>query len=191
MQTTTPRLNNLTPQSGRMVNEHDEVHNIVDEYGMLKTINPEAVYVHDGVAFNFSFVGSISGVTYLLGRTNGKTVHLLGYHLVAATNAVLVEFFEAPTVTNDGTAQTVVARNRNNPSVAALSVFSGSTVSADGTLLNTSKVFASGQGANRVGGDTTIPIEWLLKPNTDYIFKLTPAATTEVTADFTWVETDD
>ena len=189
MQTTTPSLNNMVPNTGRVVNEHDEVHNIVDEYGMVKTINPEAVYVHDGVAFNFSFVGSISATTYLLGRTNGKTVHLLGYHLVAASNAVLVEFFEAPTVTADGTAQTVVARNRIDPSSPNLQVFSGSTVTADGVLLNASKIFASGSGANRVGGDTTIPIEWLLKPNTDYVFKLTPAGTTEVSADFTWVET--
>jgi hypothetical protein len=191
MQTTTPKITNMAPITGRMVNEENEIHNVVDDYGMLKTINPEAVYVHDGRAFNFSFVGSISGVTYLLGRTNGKVVHLLGYHLQAASNAVLVEFFEAPTVTNAGTAQTVIARNRVNPQEAHLTVFSGTTVSADGLLLNKSKIFASGQGSNKVGGDTTIPIEWLLKPNTDYVFKLTPGGTTEVTADFTWVETED
>lgn len=191
MQTTTPTLNNIAPQTGRMVNEENEIHNVVDDYGMLKIINPEAVYVHEGKAFNFSFVGSISGVTYLLARTNGKVVHLLGYHLIAASNAVLVEFFEAPTVTNAGTAQTVIARNRVNPQGAHLTVFSGTEVSADGLLLNKSKIFASGQGANRVGGDTTIPIEWLLKPNTDYIFKLTPAGATEITAEFTWIETED
>jgi len=191
MQATTPKVDNMAPNTGRVINDHDEVHNIVDEYGMLKTINPEAVYVHDGVAFSFSYVGSISGVTYLLGRTNGKVVHLLGYHLVAASNAVLVEFFEAPTVTNAGTSQAVVARNRVDIKTPAIEVFAGTTVSADGVLLNTTKIFASGSGANRVGGDATIPIEWLLKPNTDYVFKLTPAGTTEVCADFTWVETED
>ena len=191
MQTTTPKLNNIAPQTGRMVNEENEVHNVVDDYGMLKTINPESVYVHDGVAFNFSFVGSISAVTYLMGRTNGKVVHLLGYHLIAASNAVLVEFFESPTVTSDGTQQSAIARNRVNPQSPHLTIFSGTTVSADGVLLNKSKIFASGTGANKVGGDTTIPIEWLLKPNTEYIFKLTPSGTTEITADFTWVETDD
>jgi len=60
MQTTTPTLNNIAPQTGRMVNEENEIHNVVDDYGMLKIINPEAVYVHEGKAFNFSFVGSIS-----------------------------------------------------------------------------------------------------------------------------------
>lgn len=191
MQTTTPKLTNITPNTGRMINEEDEVHNVVDEYGMLKTIAAEASYVHDGKAFNFSFVGSISGATYMMGRTGDKVAHLLGYHIIADSNDLLVQFFEAPTVTANGTQQTVVSRNRVTSEAPEMQVFTGPTVTADGTLLNASKIFASGQGANKVGGDTTIPIEWLLKPNTDYIFKLTPGGTTEITADFTWIETED
>lgn len=191
MQTTTPKINNMTPTTGRMVNEENEVHNIVDNHGMVKTINPETFYVHNGQAFNFSFVGSISGVTYLMGRTNGKVVHLLGYQVVAASANVLVEFFESPTVTANGTQQAAVARNRMNVQTPHLTVFLGPTVTADGVLLNKSKIFSSGTGSNKVGGDTSVPIEWLFKSNTDYIIKLTPAEATEVTADFTWVETDD
>lgn len=37
MQTTTPKINNMTPVTGRMVNEQDEIVNVVDNFGSLKT----------------------------------------------------------------------------------------------------------------------------------------------------------
>ena len=190
METTTPKIENMTPMTGRMVNDDNAVHNILDADGMVKVASSQNTYVHEGKAFNFSFVGSISGVTYLMSRTGAKPVHLLGYHVQAASNAVAIEFREAPTVTSAGTAQSVISRNRIESETPTLAVYLGPTVTADGVLLATSKIFASGTGANRVGGDAAIPIEWLLKPETDYVFKLTPGGTTEITADFTWVETE-
>ena len=38
MQTTTPKLTNMAPLTRRMVNEEDEIHNIVDDYGSLKVV---------------------------------------------------------------------------------------------------------------------------------------------------------
>lgn len=190
METTTPKIANMTPITGRMVNDNDVIHNIVDADGMVKVALAANTYVHEGKAFNFSFVGSVSTTTYLMGRTGAKPVHLLGYHVTSATQAMTIEFYEAPTVTVDGTAQSVIPRNRIESETPTLAVYLGPTVTADGLLLAKSKIFASGSGANRVGGDDAISIEWLLKPDTDYVFKLTPGGTTEVTADFTWMETE-
>ncbi len=190
MQPTTPKLNNITPQTGRMVNEEGEIHNILDPDGMVKVAFAQNTYVHEGKAFNFSFVGMALTTTYLLGRTGDKVVHLLGYHVSSATQAMTVEFFEAPTISVAGTPHAAISRNRKNSETPTLAVFLAPIVTNDGILLAKSKVFSSGNGANRVGGDDAIDIEWLLKPNTDYIFKLTPAAATEMIADFTWVETE-
>ena len=36
MQTTTPKLTNMAPLTGRMVNEEDEVHNVVAGFNWLE-----------------------------------------------------------------------------------------------------------------------------------------------------------
>lgn len=54
MQTTTPKLSNMAPVTGRMVNEEDEIHNIVDDYGSLKVVGIEHTAVHAGHSFTYA-----------------------------------------------------------------------------------------------------------------------------------------
>lgn len=190
MQTTTPKLNNITPVTGRMINEEDEVHNIVDGYGSLKTIGIENTAVHDGISWTYSGTASLasSAVVYFLGRTGDITAHLSGFQIDSDAAPILVEFFEAPTVTSTGAAQTAINRNRQITATPEMQVFAGATVSADGTKLLTSKI----QGTQKTVSGQSLPGEWLLKKNTDYVFKITNQSnqTANISAGFNWLEAD-
>jgi hypothetical protein len=190
MQTTTPKLKNITPQTGRMVNEENEVHNVVDGYGSLKTIGIENSAVHDGISWTYTGSASLApaAAVYFLGRTGDLTAHLSGFAVDSDSAPILIEFFESQTVTSPGTQQTAINRNRQIVATATLGVYAGATVSADGTLLKTSKIL----GTQKTVSGQSLPGEWLLKKNTDYVFKITNQSnqTAAIAAGFNWLEAD-
>lgn len=116
MQTTTPKLNNMTPVTGRMVNEENEIVNVVDNFGSLKTIDVLNSTVHAGIAFTYAGIASIpaAGHAYFHGKTGDITSHLMGFFVKTDAAPLTVEFFEEPTITNDGTPQNPIARNRQS-----------------------------------------------------------------------------
>jgi hypothetical protein len=190
MQTTTPKLANITPQTGRMVNEEDEVHNVVDDYGSLKTIGIKHTAVHDGVSWTYTGASSIAsaGVSYFLGRTGNITAHLLDFFVKSDSAPITVEFFELPTVTSAGTLQTTINRNRQITATSTMQVYAGASVSSNGVKLLTGKILGT---HNTVSGDD-FEGEWLLKKNADYIFKITNQSnqTANIVAGFNWLEAD-
>lgn len=78
-----------------------------------------------------------------------------------ATGDARLQVFEDPTVSNAGTANAAVDRNRNSPGTAATVVTHTPTTSADGTLLLT-----------EVHGNTE-PVEWTLEAGEQYLIRLT------------------
>lgn len=188
--TTTPQLNNLAPVTGRMINEENEIHNIVDNYGSLRVADVSSTAVHDGVAWVYTTSGSVlSGQTmYLLGRVGSIVAHLWEFYIRSDSAPMLIEFFEAPTVTAPGTIQTKINRNRQIESIGEMLIYAGPTISVDGIKLFEGKILGSNQ---TVSGDD-FKGEWLLKTNTDYIFKITNQSnqTANMSAGFNWVEID-
>lgn len=188
--TTAPKLNNLAPVTGRMVNDEDEIHNVVDLFGMLKTVNHQNAYVHDGVSFSFSgtFALPSLGVTYFLGRTFETHAHLQDFSIGTDSAPVMVELFEAPTITTVGTLAASVNRNRESQNQAGVLVYTGAAVSSDGLRLLVTKLLGTQNDvvAREIEG------EWLLKRNTDYIFKITNQSNqaANMRASFNWVEAD-
>ena len=190
MDTTLPKLNNLTPITGRMVNEEDEIHNVVDAYGSLKTIGIEHTAVHDGKSFIYTGVAQINSLAtvYFLGRAGNVTAHLFDFFIKSDQAPMTISFFEAPTVTNAGSAQTAINRNRQSTRTATLAVFAGATVSADGTLLMTDKIL----GVQKDVTSDHLAGEWLLKKSIDYVFKITNNSNqaANIAVGFNWVEVD-
>ncbi len=188
--TTTPKLNNLAPVTGRMINDEDEIHNVVDSFGMLKSINHQNVYVHEGTSFSYSAIASLlaAGVAYFLGRVGNLTAHLQDFAIASDSAPILIQFFEAPTVTVPGTLVTTTNRNRQSVNAATVLVYTGSTVSVDGAQLLITRLL--GTQNDVVSRD--IEGEWLLKRNTDYVFKLTNQSnqTANLRASFNWVESN-
>ena len=163
-----------------------------DKSGGVRTSSELQSAVHDGNMFSFTNNGTItSGASLiLLGRTTSKQVHFDGFNMDISQGAFLVEMFEAPTVTTTGTIQTVVNRNRASTIVATMSLYTGATVSANGTLLANDKLLHVGSGTKILSGTATIDDGWILKVNTDYIIKLTnqAASATSYNAKFAWHE---
>ena len=184
----TPHIYNLTPQTGRMIDDEDNMHNVVDKYGSLKVIDPANSSVHEGTSFTYSATTSIVSLAtaYFMGRNGAKVGHLIRFVIDADNAPILVEFFEAPTVTAPGTLQTPLNRNRVLNAAPTMAVYAAPTISADGTRLMVTKIL----GANKTIGGSELGGEWLLKPSTDYIFKVTNSSnqTANVTAAFDWIE---
>lgn len=87
----------------------------------------------------------------------------------------LVEFFEAPTVSTNGTALTAFNSDRNSANTATLVAAFDPTSGGDGTRIRHGMVGTSG-GPIRVGGSIGSRSEILLKANTHYFIKFTPTA---------------
>jgi hypothetical protein len=165
---------------------------VADKSGGIRVNNELQTAVHDGDLFSFSNNGTITAGSsiILLGKVGAKQVHFDGFVIDISQGAFLIEFFESPTVTSNGTAQTVSNRNRASLTTPTMALYSGTTVSADGTLIANDKLLSIGNGNNVISGSAGIDDSWVLKINTDYIIKLTnqAASTTSFNAKFVWHE---
>ena len=54
-----------------------------------------------------------------------------------------------------------------------MKVYSGSTVSNNGTLLHSFMIYDVGNGSHKIGGSGQINGEWILSRNTKYMIKIT------------------
>jgi hypothetical protein len=165
---------------------------VADKSGGIRVNNEAQTALHDGNLFSFFSNGTISGGSsiILLGKVGAKQVHFDWFVVDVSQGAFLVEFFESPTVTSNGTAQIVSKRNRASLISSTLALYSGATVSANGTLMSSDKLLSIGTGAKVLSGSAGIDDGWVLKSNTDYIIKLTnqESSTTSFNAKFVWHE---
>jgi len=94
---------------------------------------------------------------------------------LSASGAGIMQLYEAPTVTDNGSALTIVNLNRVSASTSTATAFSDPTVTDDGTLLLTYMIPAGGV-PKAVGSSVRQDTEVILKANTKYVFKFTPDA---------------
>lgn len=190
MDATTPKINNIAPVTGRVITENDTLVSVIDVFGNVKVIDVANSSVHDGTAYTYTGTAQVqaSSSVYFMGKSGGVTAHLMGFFVKSDASPVKVEFFESPTTTADGTAQSAVARNRQSTATATMQVFVNPTVTASGTLLMTDRVL----GDKQTVSDNHLDGEWLLKKNTSYLFRLTNETNqaVNIVAGFNWVEID-
>lgn len=147
---------------------HHLVHN-----GKLWTLSDEAT----GVMI-------ISPRNYLIKVGTGRPLHVsLG---VVATAGFKVELFEGTTVSGDGTtlASKLVNNNRVEPEASVnLTAFHTPTITGDGTLLASGRAGGNSHPQSP-GGSARTEEEWILKPSTNYLIRITVVAdSTTVTFD--------
>jgi len=98
-------------------------------------------------------------------------------HFYAEVNSdtdCTIEFFEAPTISANGTQLTAYWRNRNRDDTQILTTFyKDPTVSADGTKLAHDKLTTNTRPQRSVGGSSVDRFEWVLYPEKKYIIKVT------------------
>lgn len=148
--------------------------------GNFLILEPEHGAVHDGVHFTTVHqvtVGTATAVTVLLEAPSAPTyIHFIGD--VRADKAITWTFSEGPVATG-GT--TLVAYNNDRSSATAdpmASLKHTTTVDAAsiGTVLEQGTVGTGGNPNSAAGGAGEHRNEWILAPNTQYLFRAVAAA---------------
>lgn len=161
--------------------------------GFISVSDNDHKYIHKGQAFIVAGnTGSLSsGSTYYTILTTPPAsaeifVHLRPTQLASTANILLMQVYEGPTVSNAGTGASPVNLNRNRQGIiipkATVSV--GSTISADGTLIQQWAVGAGGSGSGNSGGSAGAGVERVLRPETTYAFKFTNIGSTTATTGY-------
>ena len=181
----------LNARYGSGAGETDEVR-MDASTNSLQTIEYEHHEIHSGSSFTTSYVADIgngANLDLLIETPAGtKYAHFVYEVDVEAEAALLI--YEAVTAT---AGDAVVAYNRNRvgtPTAATVVVTSTPTSITEGTTIIRSKHMGSGK---TVGGGDRGSHEFVLKPSTKYLFRLTNATTGNnfMSVEFDWYEHTD
>jgi len=140
------------------------------------TQESEHHYTHLWKMFRVSILSTVTNPTpkYCQFKTGNVYTHLKQKEFIDGTDSLTCELFEAPTLTDGTTAVASVNDNRNSSNVSANILYSDPTnVTSDGTLIDKDYLPAS---AISPTARTASTLEQILKPNTNYIFKVTKVA---------------
>jgi hypothetical protein len=121
-------------------------------------------------------------VAFKTPNVSNKWMHCVAFYGV--TGEAIGEILEAPTITVD-TGSDLVAfnKNRNSINISDISTIEtvpelgkatkNPTITADGTIISNVTI---GEGRNRQSGESRDVLEWILKENTIYAFRITSKA---------------
>ena len=151
--------------------------------------------IHEGHHFTVVVVDTdvdIAGPKYVRITTPNTVARMHFEAMVSADGAVLVEFYEDPTLLAAGAALTERNNDRNSSVTSVATTFEDTTTQApnnDGTLLFAFRAGGTGVGQTRISAELSKRQEWVLKQNEDYLVKVTADAdNTEVIVVFAWYE---
>lgn len=139
--------------------------------GTSVTMDWEHHAVHEGIAYDLNIYSTVTNGTpkYCQFKTGAGYIHLKQKVIVNGTDTLLCQFIEAPTVTDGTTTATVNNRNRNSANTTTMTVYTNPTAVSGGTILEYDYLSGTNQSAAAPAGST---LEWILKPNTSYVYKL-------------------
>ena len=146
---------------------------LMDDWAwQLVTIPHTHHVVHDGRSFQVWYWEediADDGVIEILLRTSSDPAHAI-YDVGAGGDAV-ASLIENPTVNAAGTALTEYNLNRTSTATANTTTFHTPTVAAGTELV--AQYLPGGAGPQAGGGQVQSDSEWVLKPNEDYVFRVT------------------
>jgi hypothetical protein len=154
------------------------------------SISFEHHQVHEGYAFQctipYAALGSGSSFDLLISvpvfENSLRAPHIIP--IIYATAQTLESLYEAPTVTGTGTATESVNRDRGATNIAKTVIRTGATFGALGKLLDQRII-----GDKNQGGYSNQLDEWILKSNTNYLFRVTAqAASNNIVVKLNWYE---
>jgi len=150
--------------------------NVVDILKGAQSYDKSLVFSDDVKAFNnrgqlFDLSAKIvvtgNQTLYLVGKTNGSSVHFNFEQYAATAGGIEIRLLEGITATG-GTALTPVCRNRANPKVSTFDITQGATVTNTGTQLHIQALTAGKQTSD----DTRDDVEWILAGDTFYALEI-------------------
>lgn len=163
--------------------------------GYIAQMSSDHAYIHKGFSQTAIInTGSISSAYYIGFTTpsvaSGKFVHWRPINASSSANYVQAELYEGDSFTG-GTAVTMIDRNRVSDNETNMQAFNqGVTSTPAGLLVQLTGIGIEGNAATRSGGGSRAAEELVLKQNTSYVLKLTPAGATTVLMSLFWYEED-
>jgi hypothetical protein len=148
-----------------------------DASGAYVSMNWDHAIIHKGELFAVVDIDAdvdIAGPKYWHFKTPVSTSEY--YHLdfeVSCDGGALVELFEAPTITGNGSTLAALNHNRNSSKTTDISAYYDATTSDDGTRLSVYEIGSGGGGPNNAPGKRSRDNEFILKADTSYIIKVT------------------
>lgn len=164
-------LNQLRTTVNQLVENYNMALDSVS--GALQVIDYEHARVHSGKAFLVNGKHSINNAAtdyYLLKVPAASYPHLRQVKITGTGGPMDIYLFESPTTSADGTGMTEINYNRNSANAPTMTVFADPTVSADGTELEYLLVTGTKHDTGLSEGEQ---IEFVLKPSTNYLVKVT------------------
>ena len=174
-------MNQRVTGGGFFFNSSGERINLVDLFtaaasydGTIATSSDIKAFNNRGQLFDLSQKIDLTGLQtlYLVGKTNGSTVHFNFEQYAATAGGIEIRLLEGVTATG-GTALTPICRNRANVKASSFTVTAGATVSDTGTELALVALPETGGPASsrspQSGGDM---VEWILAGDTYYALEV-------------------
>ena len=152
--------------------------------GSIYTIPLEHGYIHQGKAFTLSYdvvipKNDFSDVLFITPAVT--SIHLMAHKVVTTTSPGEVCVYEAVTVSASGSPITPYNADRSSASESTVLIYKIPTVSGLGTMIDCDPI----TGTKLEGGGTTdVDFEWILKPNTHYLFRYSNASGIPTDANF-------
>jgi hypothetical protein len=171
-------------------------HNPVEQVTLARAIiDSNHGQVHAKAAFEFAYSKQLTagGVMAVAIQVPAEAyIHFQSANLIYA-GAIKFELLEGSTFAN-GSVAVPHNKHRVDPPASVLTITKDVNTIAGGTDLMTGPVFLGAAGTpsrTSIGGATGESSEWVLKPSTTYIFRVTSlegTATINVTQNFFWYE---
>ena len=161
--------------------------------GARSSMNSDHVYIHKGRLFETFRNASVNAaatmdISFLTSATG--YVHIRPSAVSTSGDKVTIAFYEGVIMTV-GTGMTAYNHNRNSVIVPTAIVKHTPTVTNTGTLIAQGYIGGgTGVGGSRSGGERGDINEWVLKPNTQYLLRLTngSSAANIIQANVLWYE---
>ena len=146
----------------------------------VSTIDAVHRMIHEGFAYHASgkatAIADGATLEMLFKVPAGTFPHFHKVRMQYGAGDVEMDAYEGTTVSADGTSITAYNLNRNSSNTPNMTAFHTPTITADGTKIHAqwAPPTASGTGGSQEGVvDVTQGEEWILKPDTNYLFRIT------------------
>lgn len=130
--------------------------------------------IHEGIYYSIGFTipSLANGVSQnCLLKTKDNEIHLRPSAVMGGDARFFI--FEGTVVSANGSASTAANRRRESSSTHIVEIFNGATVTDDGDLLDEHLLVGGTGPAQSIGGASELISEWVFKPNTNYLLRLT------------------
>ena len=146
--------------------------------GGIKMIDTDHSYIHQGVFFSLDDIVTIAtGASVYFGYvtpsdTSGR-VHYRPGGISTSVDKCTINFYENA-VFSTGTVMPSRNHLRESTRTGKMLIYKSPTVTTEGNLIQLSYIPGStGTGGTRSGGFSSVANEWVLKPGTKYLAKIT------------------